>query len=183
MKGACLRLLPSRVCYCLPMELGLQILLGLVMLLRLGGMICGCFYGPYIYICLPLGGLYLAADLMLLYSLFHKSEEGKFIIDFPSQKVWMVLWQVANVLAILGLTVATVWYAWLGTWAMLHDPVHFAVFVIILFIIPFLFYISIILLGFYHYLREAFIDSVLNRGREEDGEDEGLTSSDRRISI
>jgi len=28
----------------------------------------GCFYGPYIYVVLPLGGLYLAADGLLLHA-------------------------------------------------------------------------------------------------------------------
>ena len=28
--------------------------------IRLAGTICGCFYGPYIYLALPIGGIYLA---------------------------------------------------------------------------------------------------------------------------
>jgi hypothetical protein len=31
-------------------------------------MLMGCFYGPYIYVVLPLGGLYLAADGLLLHA-------------------------------------------------------------------------------------------------------------------
>ena len=30
----------------------------------------GCMYGPVLYIVLPIGGLYLAADILLLYSVF-----------------------------------------------------------------------------------------------------------------
>ena len=33
-------------------------------------MILGCLYGPYLYLVLPLGGLYLAADVLLLYTIF-----------------------------------------------------------------------------------------------------------------
>jgi hypothetical protein len=47
---------------------GVKILLVAVILLRFVGMVMGCFYGPYIYIVLPLGGLYLAADGLLLNS-------------------------------------------------------------------------------------------------------------------
>jgi hypothetical protein len=45
-------------------------LLGLVILLRLTGLILGCFYGPYIYIVLPVGGLYLFFDFLTAYIIF-----------------------------------------------------------------------------------------------------------------
>jgi hypothetical protein len=51
------------------------------------------------------------------------------------------------------------WYLLaLGTWAMLHEPVHFAVFIIICLLLPLLLYVSFILLGFYVYLKEAYIE-------------------------
>ena len=52
--------LPRTVCCLLSLETGLQVLVSLAIILRLAGTICGCFYGPYIYLCLPLGGIYLA---------------------------------------------------------------------------------------------------------------------------
>ena len=38
----------------------LQLLTGLLILLRVAGLICGGFYGPYIYLVLVLTGVYLA---------------------------------------------------------------------------------------------------------------------------
>ena len=68
--------LPRSVCGIISLETGLQILVGIAIILRLviittskiinlriirlAGTICGCFYGPYIYLALPIGGIYLA---------------------------------------------------------------------------------------------------------------------------
>ncbi len=66
----CTRFLPAKVCYCLELDPGAKILLAVVILIRLICMILGCLYGPYLYLVLPLGGLYLAADILLLYTIF-----------------------------------------------------------------------------------------------------------------
>lgn len=67
---------------------------------------------------------------------------------------------------------------------MLYEPVHFAVFLIICCLLPLLIYISFILVGFYIYLKEAYIETVLNRGGEDEDEEEvGLTRGGRRISM
>ena len=61
-------------------------------------MCLGCLYGPYLYLVLPLGGLYLAADVLLLYTIFgsglktlnndSESQEGKYtIISVPCSVV------------------------------------------------------------------------------------------------
>ena len=50
-------------------------LLAVIIVMRFVAMVMGCFYGPYIYIVLPLGGLYLAADALLL----HTVRGGKFV--------------------------------------------------------------------------------------------------------
>ena len=54
---------------------GVKILLAVIIVIRFVAMVMGCFYGPYIYIVLPLGGLYLAADALLL----HTVRGGKFV--------------------------------------------------------------------------------------------------------
>ena len=36
----------------------------------------GCMYGPILYLVLPLGGLYLAADVLLLYTVFKGQGAG-----------------------------------------------------------------------------------------------------------
>ena len=74
--------LPRSVCGVISLETGLQILVGIAIILRLviitillttgkiinlqkirlAGTICGCFYGPYIYLALPIGGIYLAGS-------------------------------------------------------------------------------------------------------------------------
>ena len=46
----------------------------------------------------------------------------------------------------------------LGFWSMLYDPIHFAAFMIILFLLPVLLYTSYVLYGLYLMLSEAYID-------------------------
>ena len=83
---------------------------------------------------------------------------------------------------------------------MLHDPVHFVVFLIILAILPLELYLLFLIFVLYTYLKEAYIDvsyktniiisannsndhvqSILGKGLEEN--EAGLTSGGRRISI
>ena len=61
---------PSKAFCCLDFDLGTKVLLSLIILIRFICMILGCLYGPYLYLVLPLGGLYLAADVLLLYTIF-----------------------------------------------------------------------------------------------------------------
>lgn len=68
--------LPKRVCFMPSFEIGLKALLGVIMLLRLIALIMGCMYGPILYLVLPLGGLYLAADFLLLYTVFKGQNSG-----------------------------------------------------------------------------------------------------------
>ena len=44
-----------------------DVMLVLLIVFRLAGLITGCFYGPFIYAVLPLGGLYLTFDCLALY--------------------------------------------------------------------------------------------------------------------
>ena len=53
-----------------------QALLCVIMLLRVAALIMGCMYGPILYLVLPLGGLYLAADVLLLYTVFKGHGSG-----------------------------------------------------------------------------------------------------------
>jgi len=62
------RFLPQRVCYCVTFNPGIKILLVIILILRFIAMAMGCVYGPYLYAVLPLGGLYLAADGLLLHT-------------------------------------------------------------------------------------------------------------------
>lgn len=57
-------------------EIGLKALLGVIILLRVIALIMGCMYGPILYLVLPLGGLYLAADVLLLYTVFKGQGSG-----------------------------------------------------------------------------------------------------------
>ena len=57
------------------MRRGLLLLLGIVILFRLVGLIIGCFYGPYIYVVLPVGGLYLTFDCLVAYVVFANADE------------------------------------------------------------------------------------------------------------
>jgi len=164
--GHCGQVLPSKVCCCFPLHIGLQALVGCLTALRLAGVICSGFY----------------ADFLLVYSLFWKAIDGKPVCDFTNQKVWVIIWQIMNLLGVLGVGVALGWYLTFGFWAMLHEPVHFVVFLILAAILPLMLYTAFIILALYNYLKEAYIDELLGRAAEEDG-DPGLTHGGRRISV
>ena len=51
------------------------------MVLRFISMVIGCNYGPYLYLVLPLGGLYLAADGLLLYAVSTALKAFKQVTD------------------------------------------------------------------------------------------------------
>jgi len=176
------RLLPSRVCCCCPFNLGLQALLFIIILLRLAGMVCSVFYGPYLYLVLTLAALYLAADFLVLYSVFWKGDKTE-DCAYPNQKVWIIVWQTINIIAIIGLITAIVWYVvYLTFWGMTHEPIHLVVFIIISVLVPILVYTAVIMYALTLFLREQYIDSVLGNP-ERDEEDEGLTSGGRRVSV
>merc|ERR1711874_467641 len=173
---------------CCSLTTAVNVSLLLSLLLRLAGLTCGCFYGPYLYLVVSIGGLYVAADCLLIWSLNRRTREGKFLCDFSSQKVWIFIWQVSNILAVIGLIVALGWYlASLGLWSMLYTPIHFAVFLIICFLLPSLLYSAYLLQTLYLVLGEAYIDFMLSRGREKDYYDDDMEEEEpfdfRRISV
>ena len=45
--------------------------------MRVIALIMGCMYGPFLFLVLPLGGLYLAADVLLLYTVFKGQSSDK----------------------------------------------------------------------------------------------------------
>ena len=47
----------------------------------------------------------ITGDFLLLWSLNRRTSEGKFLCDFTSQKVWIILWQILNVIGIVGLLI------------------------------------------------------------------------------
>jgi len=178
------KLFPEKACCC-SLTVGLNTLLTTALILRLGGIVCGCFYGPYLYLVVSIGGLYLLGDFMLLWSLNRRTSEGKFMCDFTSQKVWIISWQILNIIGIIGLSVAIGWYLLsLGFWSMEYEPIHLAVFLIIVLLIPVLIATSYILHGLYLMLGEAYIDFMLSRGRPDSYYDEDEEPLDfRRISV
>merc|ERR1712080_593857 len=173
----------DKVCFCCNIDVRIQFLIASLSVCRLAGLVCGGFYGPWFYLVLTLDILYLGADFLVIYSLFWKKDDGKPSCDFTNQKVWIFIWQVLNIFGILGLCAALVWYLeWLKLWGMLHTPVHFVVFLIILCMVPVMVCTSFVLLGLYRRLKEAYIDAILGKRDEDDGEP-GLTSGGRRISV
>ena len=52
-------LFASSSCFCCSLSTGLNSFLSLAVVLRLAGAACGCFYGPYLYLVVSIGGLYL----------------------------------------------------------------------------------------------------------------------------
>ncbi|XP_023338520.1 uncharacterized protein LOC111709144 [Eurytemora carolleeae] len=179
--GGIRRVLPSRVCFCAPFNIGTQVLLIIIILLRIAGMVCGCFYGPYLYLVVSLGGLYLSADFLILYTVFWKGEKND-DCEYPTQRIWIILWQAMNAFAIIGLLVAIGWFSNLGTWAMLHDPIHFVVFILIIILDILLIYTGLIIYTLSLFLHETYLDNVLGKCGEIE-EEAGLTSGGRRVSI
>merc|ERR1719184_642085 len=147
------RLLPTKVFCCLNMHPGAMILMSLIILFRFIAMILGCFYGPYLYLVLPLGGLYLAADALLFYAVntalaAFKEEIDEEIdedasykfpqkvdsagaaddettsCDFPTVKIWIAGWLAMDLVGVVGLAVCIGLFADLGTWSMTHTPIH-----------------------------------------------------------
>jgi len=189
------RILPSKVCCCLEFDLGAKIIIGLIILLRFICMILGCLYGPYLYLVLPLGGLYLAADAVLLYTIFgsglmHLQEDKscndnphnspEVTCDFKTQKIWIFLWLSLNVLAIFLLIVAEIlFFTEIGWWSMTYDPVHVAVFFMVLFLIILLIYGQVIVLTVYLILKDAWLSGIL--GNEDEEDMAGLTHNGKRI--
>jgi hypothetical protein len=198
------RCLPNKVFCCLEFESGSKILLALIILTRFISMVLGCLYGPYLYLVLPLGGLYLAADFLLLYtifgisglSLFNNNENhqqrhlaaqvaaqsetaSENTCDYHSQKIWIFVWLILNVLAIIGLFVVIGLFADLGWWSMTYEPIHIAVFFMILILLGLIIYGHIIVITLYLILKYAWISGLLNGSDDEDMA--GLTRGGKRI--
>jgi len=158
-------------------------------------MILGCLYGPYLYLVLPLGGLYLAADVLLLYTIFgsglkslkqddaisDSQEDPPVTCDFKTQKVWIFIWLAMNVLALIGLLVSIGLFADLGWWSMTHEPLHVGVFFMILLLLTLLIYGHLIVVTVYLVLKDAWIRGILGNNVNDDEDMAGLTHGGKRI--
>jgi len=112
---------------------GLLALLALLILFRLAGLIIGCFYGPYIYLVLPLGGLYLSFDCLTFYVTFANSDEVPEGNVEGNERGFRIGWIAANALALLGLLVAVILFlVQLGFWSMTYDAIHLVQFIVVL---------------------------------------------------
>ena len=194
------KFLPSKVCFCLEFDPGAKILLGLIILFRFICMILGCLYGPYLYLVLPLGGLYLAADVLLLYTIFgsginllnnnetpnasktdsaETSSTSEVNCDFKTQKIWIFIWLGMNLLGMIGLLVVVGLFGDLGWWSMTYQPLHVAVFFLVLILLVLLIYGQLIVITLYLILKDAWVRGILGNGTDEDMA--GLTHNGKRI--
>ena len=139
--------------------------------------------------------MYLAADAILLYTIFgsglmHLQEDKscndnphnspEVTCDFKTQKIWIFLWLSLNVLAIFLLIVAEIlFFTEIGWWSMTYDPVHVAVFFMVLFLIILLIYGQVIVLTVYLILKDAWLSGIL--GNEDEEDMAGLTHNGKRI--
>jgi uncharacterized membrane protein len=158
-------------------------------------MIIGCLYGPLLYLVLPLGGLYLAVDILLLYVIFgsvglktnkNVDEDGQEAIpegncDFKSQKVWSFTWLILNIVALIGLFVVLGLFANLGWWSMTYDPTgtHVPMFFMVLILSVLLIYGQLTVFTLYLLLKDAYLRGILGNGSDEDMA--GLTHGGKRI--
>lgn len=187
------QILPSKVFCCLQFDLGAKILLAIIILLRFICLILGCLYGPYLYLVLPLGGLYLAADGLLLYTIFgsgliHLQEDSsedppsspEVTCDFKTQRIWIFLWLSLNILAIFLLIISEIlFFTQIGWWSMTYTPIHVAVFFMVLFLLIFLVYGEVIVLTVYLMLKDAWLSGIL--GNKDEEENVGLTQNGKII--
>jgi len=189
------RFLPMKVFCCLPLYLGSMVLMSLIILFRFIAMIIGCLYGPLLYLVLPLGGLYLAVDVLLLYVIFgsvglktnkNVDEDGQDAVpegncDFKSQKVWSFTWLILNVVALIGLFVVLALFANLGWWSMTYDPTgtHVPMFFMVLILSVLLIYGQLTVFTLYLLLKDAYLRGILGNGSDEDMA--GLTHGGKRI--
>ena len=112
---------------------GLLALLVLLIVFRLAGLITGCFYGPFIYAVLPLGGLYLTFDCLALYLTYANGDAAEGEPAEGNERLVRIGWIAFNALAALGLLVAAVLFlVKLGFWSMAYAPIHLVQFVIVL---------------------------------------------------
>lgn len=191
--------LPNKVFCCLEFDPGAKILIGAIILFRLICMILGLLYGPYLYLVLPLGGLYLAADGLLLYTIFgsgliHLQDESEVhprspevTCDFKTQRIWIFLWLGLNFAAILSLIVAEILFlTQIGWWSMTspaNSPIHMAVFFMVIILLGLLIYGQLIVLTVYLLLKDAWLRGILGNSEDEDGLMAGLTHNGKRIEI
>ena len=47
---------------CCSLTTAVNVFLLLSLVLRVAGLTCGCFYGPYLYLVVSIGGLYVAGE-------------------------------------------------------------------------------------------------------------------------
>jgi len=195
-------LLPSKVFCFLEFDPGAKILLALIILFRFICMILGCCYGPYLYLVLPLGGLYLAADALLLYTIFgsgliklqeneeeeiHQKSQNSVTCDFKTQKIWIFLWLVLNIIAIITLIIAEILpLVNVGWWSMTspkNSPVLVTTFFLVLILLVLLIYGQIVVLTVYLLLKDAWVRGILGNSDDDDDMQAGLTHNGKRIEI
>ena len=56
------RIFTEKASCCCSLTRAVNVSLMLSLLLRLAGLTCGCFYGPYLYLVVSIGGLYVAGQ-------------------------------------------------------------------------------------------------------------------------
>lgn len=141
-----------------------------VTLFRLIGLILGCWYGPFIYIVIPLGVLYLSLDILTVFMVYASD-----IYEWEvGEKVSKWAWIGCNIVALIGLFVAFIFYLVdLGFWGMTYYPIHICLFILIIFLwVAIVMAIVLILKSF-----KAQHDYTERRGRKAKNQDyEGLSN-------
>ena len=108
-------------------------------------------------------------------------EDDEAHCDFKTQRIWIFIWIILNVIGLVGLLTAIGLFAALGTWAMLHQPIHFALFIWIIILAILLVYTHLIVTTLYIYLKDAWLQSLL--GGPWDDSQPGLTHNGKRVVI
>ena len=106
-------------------------LLFTIALFRLVCLILGCFYGPYVYLVAPLGGLYLLLDIVTAYLIYANADPDLLEAPSDNDRAFRIAWIAVNFLGSIGLIVAIGLFLNIGFWSMSYEPIHLSLFVLI----------------------------------------------------
>ena len=85
-----------------------------------------------------------------------------------------------NIIGLIGLITAIGLFGDLGTWAMSHQPIHFALFIWIIMLSALLIYTHVIIVTLYLYLKDAWLQGLI--GGPWDDSQPGLTHKGTRVN-
>ena len=103
----------------------------------------------------PAASLLYNSFTYFLFQFTGQETEPEVSCDFRSQKIWIFIWLILNVMGIIGLFVALGLFSDLGWWSMTYDPkgIHVPMFFVVLILLVLLIYGQLIVVTLYLLLK------------------------------